>query len=96
MAKRRMTPFARFFIVMLIIVPLAYFGASWYNGDDPLSLRDKLGLDTAPREEVVNVQADRPDTTIERLELRIGQLEKELQQCRQELEGLKAQTTNQK
>ena len=45
MPKRKMTPFARFIIVMLFIVPLAYFGASWYNGEDPLNVRQYLGLD---------------------------------------------------
>jgi len=36
MAKRplRVTGFTRFFLVMLIIAPLAYIGASYYNGED--------------------------------------------------------------
>jgi hypothetical protein len=29
-----MTGFARFFILMLFVVPLAYIGASYYNGQD--------------------------------------------------------------
>ena len=36
MSKRpiRVTGFTRFFIVMLLIAPLAYIGASYYNGQD--------------------------------------------------------------
>ena len=32
--KFKMTGFARFFIVMLILAPLAYMGASYANGED--------------------------------------------------------------
>lgn len=47
MARRlKTTPFARFLIAMLFIVPLAYLGASYYNGEDPIALiKDKLGMD---------------------------------------------------
>lgn len=36
MSKRpiRVTGFTRFFIVMLLVAPLAYIGASFYNGED--------------------------------------------------------------
>ena len=36
MAKRalRVTGFTRFFLVMLLVAPLAYIGASYYNGED--------------------------------------------------------------
>jgi len=33
-SKFKMTGFARFFIVMLILAPLAYIGASYANGED--------------------------------------------------------------
>jgi hypothetical protein len=32
--KFKMTGFARFFIIMLFVAPLAYIGASYYNGQD--------------------------------------------------------------
>lgn len=46
MARRlKTTPFARFLIAMLFIVPLAYLGAAYYNGQDPIQLiKDKLGI----------------------------------------------------
>ena len=94
MPKRRMTPFARFFIVMLIVVPLAYFGASWYNGDDPLGLRERVGLEK-PSSTPTTVKADDESASVESLELRIDQLEEQLKQCRQELQELKTQNATQ-
>lgn len=42
----RLTGFARFFIVMLFVVPLAYIIASYYNGEDGLeNIRRIVGLD---------------------------------------------------
>jgi len=44
--KLKTTPFARFLIAMLFIVPLAFIGASYYNGEDPIQMiKDKLGLE---------------------------------------------------
>lgn len=47
MARRlKTTPFARFLVAMLFIVPLAYIGASYYNGEDPIAMiKDKLGME---------------------------------------------------
>ena len=37
MSKRlKATGFTRFLIFMLFIIPMAYFGASYYNGEDGL------------------------------------------------------------
>lgn len=49
MARRlKTTPFARFLVAMLFIVPLAYIGASYYNGEDPIALiKDKLGIENS-------------------------------------------------
>ena len=32
--KIKLTGFARFLLVMIILAPLAFIGASWYNGED--------------------------------------------------------------
>lgn len=48
MSKRplRMTGFARFFFVMILVAPLAYVGASYYNGQDGIqNLKNLLGID---------------------------------------------------
>lgn len=43
MARRlRVTGFARFLLVMVILIPLAFVGASLYNGKDPLVEAKKL------------------------------------------------------
>lgn len=89
-----MTPFARFFIVMLIIVPLAYFGASWYNGEDPLNVRQYLKLDERPKTEEAIVTAD-AEVPAAGLQQRIDELEQKLQQCQKELDELKTQVNNQ-
>lgn len=90
-----MTPFARFLIVMLFVVPLAYFGASWYNGEDPLNVRQYLGLEgQQPQTEQVTVKADDKAPEAD-LQLRIEELELKLQQCQNELDKLKAQVENQ-
>ncbi|MCB9267717.1 MAG: hypothetical protein H6558_22050 [Lewinellaceae bacterium] len=94
MPKRKMTPFARFLIVMIFVVPLAYFGASWYNGEDPLNVRQYLGLDTPQKSEEVSVKADEKESE-KNLQLRIEELEKKLQECEKELDELKAQAKNQ-
>ncbi|RMD73586.1 MAG: hypothetical protein D6818_04500 [Bacteroidetes bacterium] len=58
MARRiRLTVFARLLLVLLILVPAAWFGAAWLNEEDPIdSLRRWLGQDEA----VVMVEQDQP------------------------------------
>lgn len=50
MARRiKLTVFSRFLIVMLFLGPLAYMGASYYNGEDGLAnLKQLLGIKDAP------------------------------------------------
>jgi hypothetical protein len=84
MARRlKSTPFARFVVAMLFIVPLAYIGASYYNGEDPIALiKDKLGIDENTSETVDNQVAYDDETydfrqEIEDLKERIQELEDE-------------------
>ncbi len=43
--KLRLTPFARFFIFLLFAAPLAYLGASYYNGQDGIAkIKDLIGV----------------------------------------------------
>lgn len=47
MAKRalRVTGFTRFFLVMVIVAPIAYLAASYYNGEDGIqNLKNLLGI----------------------------------------------------
>ncbi len=44
----RVTGFTRFFIVMLFVAPLAYIGASYYNGEDGIAnIKQLLKLDNS-------------------------------------------------
>ena len=54
MARRaKMTGFARFLIIMVFVAPLAYLGASYYNGEDGVqNLKNLLGIDKAQTESV--------------------------------------------
>ncbi|PHN03403.1 bZIP transcription factor [Flavilitoribacter nigricans] len=84
MARRlKSTPFARFLIAMLFIVPLAYIGASYYNGEDPIALiKDKLGIEEGNRTTVAEETTYDDETydfrqEIEDLKDRIEELEQE-------------------
>ncbi|MBK7409087.1 MAG: hypothetical protein IPJ40_14115 [Saprospirales bacterium] len=42
----KVTGFARFVIVMAIVAPIAYIGASYYNGEDGIAnIKHLLGID---------------------------------------------------
>ncbi len=44
-SKLKITPFARFFMIMIILAPLAYIGASYYNGEDGIeNFKNLIGL----------------------------------------------------
>lgn len=44
--KMKMTGFARFIMVMLVVCPLAYLAATYYNGEDGIGkIKNLLGLD---------------------------------------------------
>jgi peptidoglycan hydrolase CwlO-like protein len=46
--KYKMTGCARFFIVLIILAPLAYLGASYYNGEDGIeNIKNLLGIGVA-------------------------------------------------
>ncbi|MBV6653162.1 MAG: hypothetical protein KI786_05370 [Mameliella sp.] len=47
MPRRKVTPFARFLLAMIIIVPLAFAGASYINGEDPIAnFKSLTGMET--------------------------------------------------
>jgi len=86
--RTKMTPFARLLLVILIVAPLAFVGASIYNGEDPMAnLKDLVGieekassnttndLETMSKAELIN--------KIESLEIRIDQLERKLSNMEQ-------------
>jgi len=43
--KLKLTGFARFLIAMVFIIPLAYIGASYYNGEDGVeNIKNLIGI----------------------------------------------------
>ncbi|MBK7870937.1 MAG: hypothetical protein IPJ74_09735 [Saprospiraceae bacterium] len=62
MARRKVTGFTRFLLVMIILVPLAFAGAALYNGKDPiveakrlLGIEQTVSNDEPVSDEVRNV-----------------------------------------
>jgi cell division protein FtsB len=98
MARRlKSTPFARFLLAMLIIIPLAYFGAAYYNGEDPVEkIKDTLGIEenkVVQVEDNERVSADAEDSydlrqEIEQLKERIRDLEEENQLLKEKVHEL--------
>ncbi len=78
MATRlKTTAFTRFLLMLIIVGPLAYLGASYYNGQDPIANLKKLfgsGETTVQAEPAANAAPDEKATF----------WEAELEKCRQE------------
>ncbi len=101
MPKRKVTPFARFLLAMIIIVPLAFAGASYINGEDPISNFEQMtGIElnsdsqAAPKKPKEKASAEPAKTVAadtEALQQEIEQLRKELQQRDQAIEDLRQQ-----
>jgi hypothetical protein len=66
MARRiKLTVFSRFLIVMLVLGPLAYMGASYYNGEDGIAnLKKLLGIQQDAAVTTQESTASLPDTTL--------------------------------
>ncbi len=90
----KMTGFARFFIVMLFLVPAAYIGASYYNGEDGVqNIKELLGLDKKSDQETTTIQADQDQSTSSDNET-IQDLRQQVQDLKSENEKLKAMIRN--
>lgn len=90
--KFRVTGFTRFFLVMIIVAPLAYIGASYYNGEDGIgNIKRLLGIDKS--EEAVEerfVPSERPVYKDEQeMEEALDKQQKRLQELKAENERLK-------
>ncbi len=95
--KLKMTGFARFFIVMLFLVPAAYIGASYYNGEDGIkNIKELLGLDKKSEQETTTtIQADQqqPQPTATD-NANIQDLKQQIQDLKLENDRLKATIRN--
>ncbi len=49
--KLKTTPFARFFVFLIFFTPLAYIGASYYNGQDGIqNIKNLIGIGASKTE----------------------------------------------
>lgn len=101
MAKRlKTTPFARFILVMIILAPLAYIGASYYNGQDGLeNFKSLLGIGEKNKvEQTISSEVEmeggavlKLEEDIKYLERRVEELEKENRELKESLEQKEAE-----
>ncbi|MBX2814355.1 MAG: hypothetical protein KTR24_00085 [Saprospiraceae bacterium] len=77
--KYKVTGCAKFFFVIIILAPLAYIGASYYNGQDPFDTISNIFGSDGDRIE----QTDQSDE----LQARIRDLEKQLADCQEDNAG---------
>ncbi|MDX1479234.1 MAG: hypothetical protein R3301_16075 [Saprospiraceae bacterium] len=100
--KYKMTGCARFFIAMIILAPLAYLGAAYYNGEDGIeNIKNFLGIgaesgniDDATytgTEEDLQKQLRDQKRTIDRLTRENEDLRERLEEAEQELESLRGE-----
>lgn len=87
--KYKTTGCAKFFLVLVILMPLAYLGASYYNGQDGwANLKGLIGLDSERKEvrtdsKQAELQDEMADLSkeLKRLESENAQLAKDLKAC---------------
>jgi len=96
MTKRiRLTGFARFLFVMVILVPAAYIGASYYNGEDGIhNIKKLLGIESSNSgnsSTIERTNTKRNDISADKagLEARIEALEQENRDLKVQIRDLK-------
>lgn len=84
--KLKTTPFARFLLVMVILAPLAYIGASYYNGQDGLqNLKNLLGIgDKEKQETIISTETKGEGEAVVKLEDEVKYLERRVQELEKE------------
>ncbi|MCB9283653.1 MAG: hypothetical protein H6563_06210 [Lewinellaceae bacterium] len=108
--KLRVTGFARFIIVMAIVTPLAYIGASYYNGEDGIAnIKHLLGIDKTEavdtnddrfipsREEAADLEGQDPEAMrkeLEQQQKRLEELKRENARLRQEVNDKEEELSN--
>lgn len=81
--KVRTTGCARFFLVLIVLIPLAFIGASIYQGKNPLHAFGELfGTQQTVEEGPSNGNKPANEVSIEALQQKIDSLEKELNDCK--------------
>ena len=102
MAKKvKLTAFSRFILVMIVLVPAAYLGAAYYNGQDGIqNIKDLIGIESSSStvqqsesKTVTHTTTNNSQTkTIksdENLELKVKELEKRIKELEAEVKELR-------
>ena len=104
MARRslRLTPFTRFLLIMIIVAPLAFMGAAYYNGEDGWAkLKQLVGIDLAENpapnnkdttelpKESDTAKSGSPEEEISNLKILVGEQEMKIKDLMEENEELR-------
>ncbi len=104
--KARLTVFSRFIIMMLIVGPLAFLGASYYNGEDGMqTVKDLFNQQKEKTSETRTNRTDKVDETatyeirkleedLEYKDKRIEELRKENEKLRQQIDKMEQEKAN--
>lgn len=90
--KPKLTGFARFLIIMVFLAPLAFVGASYYNGQDGLeNLKDVIGIGEKTSTELTIGEKTNTDKDTKDLIQLVEDMNKVIDDLRAENKDLKAQ-----
>lgn len=91
--RTKLTPFARLALFLIIFLPLAYFGAAYINGEDPVAkVKDMVnGTETAAKTERSSSPKDTYDPQQE-----IKQLKQENKKLKDRVKALEAELQDKK
>ena len=82
MPRTKLTGFSRLLLFLLIFLPLAYIGASYYNGEDPIGkIKSWFGAGDATEQYEAPPAAEENNTTFEN----VGKLREDLADLRRRL-----------
>ena len=98
MAKKfKTTAFARFFLVMIILTPLTYIGASYINGEDGIQkVKELVGIDAGSADDQSTKRVKRKSSSeLDRLRAENKELKQLIEQKDKEIEALEQQLRNQ-
>lgn len=84
--KYKITGFARLLIFMLFFAPLAYIGASYYQGEDGIAKIKSLfeGNNTASNSDTIEMRISKKTQEIKNLEIQLEASKKDLRRLEKE------------
>ena len=93
--KVRLTGFTRFLLFMIFVVPIAYVGASYYNGEDGLQNIKEL-LNFGQKTEAVQAETPQSNTNTLDCQTEIDKLQKRLERRERYIKDLEAELDGKK